>query len=71
MQNYYLVYMYSCNMGMSDLPDMYAQRPRAAGPRLRAYISGKLQVPILQMICNTFSVSCAQAKNSDESQQLY
>ena len=23
----------SCNMGMSDLPDMYAQSPRAAGPR--------------------------------------
>ena len=23
----------SCNMSMSDLPDMYAQSPRAAGPR--------------------------------------
>ena len=23
----------SCNMGTSDLPDMYAQSPRAAGPR--------------------------------------
>ena len=23
----------SCNIGMSDLPDMYAQSPRAAGPR--------------------------------------
>ena len=23
----------SCNMGTSDLPDMYARSPRAAGPR--------------------------------------
>ena len=23
----------SCNMGTSDLPDMYVQSPRAAGPR--------------------------------------
>ena len=23
----------SCNMGMSALPDMYSQSPRAAGPR--------------------------------------
>ena len=23
----------SCNMGTGDLPDMYAQGPRAAGPR--------------------------------------
>ena len=23
----------SCNMDMSDLPDMYAQSPRATGPR--------------------------------------
>ena len=23
----------SCNMAMGDLPDMYAQGPRAAGPR--------------------------------------
>ena len=29
----------SCNMGRRDLPDMYAQSPRAQG--LRAYISGK------------------------------
>ena len=36
---------YSCNMGMSDLPEMYAQR--------QAYISGKSRVPMLQLICNT------------------
>ena len=30
---------------MSDLPDMYAQSPMA-------YISGKSQVPMLQLICN-------------------
>jgi len=28
-------------MDMRDLPDIYAQSPRAAGPKLRAYISGK------------------------------
>ena len=36
----------SCNMGMRDLPDMYARR-------LRAYISGKSRVHMLQLICNT------------------
>ena len=30
---------------MSDLPDIYAQSPRA-------YISGKSLVPMLQLICN-------------------
>ena len=40
----------SCNIGTSDLPDMYAQSLRAAGPK--AYISGKSQVPMLQLICN-------------------
>ena len=25
----------SCNIGTSDLPDMYAQSPRAAGPRAK------------------------------------
>ena len=33
----YMVELYclcnSCNMGVRDLPDMYAQSPRAAGPR--------------------------------------
>jgi len=30
----YIYVMYnSCNMGTRDLPDMYAQSPRAAGPR--------------------------------------
>ena len=45
----------SCNMGTSDLPDMYAQSPRAT----------------LQLLCNTFLASCAQAKISVELQQLY
>ena len=31
----------SCNMGTSDLPDMYTQSPRAAALGLWAYISGK------------------------------
>ena len=33
----------SCNMGTRDLPDMYAQGPRA-------YISGKSQEHMLQVI---------------------
>ena len=33
-------------MGASDLPDTYAQG-------LRAYTSGKLEVPMLQVICIT------------------
>ena len=45
----------SCNMGTSALPDMYAQSLRAIGPRLRAYILGKTQVPMLQLICYTSS----------------
>ena len=42
----------SCNMDISGLPDMYTrdQRPRARV--LRMYISGRPQVPLLQ-ICNT------------------
>jgi len=43
----------SCNMGTRDLPDIYAQSPRAAGRGLRAYISGKSRVHMLQLICNT------------------
>ena len=56
----------SCNMSTSDLPDMYAQSLRAEGN-----ISGKLRVPMLQLLCNTFLASCAQAKSSVELQQLY
>ena len=56
----------SCNMDMRDLPDnMYAQSLRAVGPRTE--VSGKLQVPMSQLcmyvICNTFLLSCAQAKS--------
>ena len=58
----------SCNMGTSDLSDAYAQSPRATGLRLRAYISGKSRVPMLQLICNTLSASCAQAKSYIELQ---
>ena len=41
----------SCNMGMRDLPDMYALSPWACGPR--AYISGKSREHMLQVICIT------------------
>ena len=40
----------SCNIDTSALPDMYAQVPRAS-----AYISGNARVPLLQLLCNTFS----------------
>ena len=36
-------------MGMSDLPELYAQSQRAQ----QAYILGKSQVPMLQLLCNT------------------
>ena len=55
---------YMCSMGTRDLPDTYAQS-------LRAYISGKSRVPMLQLICNTFSANCAQVKSSVKMQQLY
>ena len=36
-----------CNMGTSDLPDIYARRPRAS-----ADISGKSRVRMLQLLCD-------------------
>ena len=48
--------------------------PKARGPQareLRAYILGKSRVPMLQLLCNTFLASCAQAKGSVKLQQLY
>ena len=35
-----------CNMAIHDLPDMYALSPSAF--KLRAYISGKFPIPMLQ-----------------------
>ena len=43
--------------------------PKARGPQaqgLRAYISGKSRVPMLQLLCNIFLASYAQAKSSVE-----
>ena len=40
----------SCNMGTSDLPDIYARCPRA---RASADISGKSRVRMLQLLCDT------------------
>ena len=40
----------TCNMCTRDLPDMYALSPAALG--LRAYISGKSLVPMLQLLLN-------------------
>ena len=40
----------SCNMGTCDLPEMYAHsKSEGAAQGLRAYISGKLLVPMLQL----------------------
>ena len=50
----------SCNIGTSDLPDMYAQSPRA-------YISGKSRVPMLQPICN-IALWRAEVSSSQKSQ---
>ena len=54
----------SCNIGTSDLPDMYALSPRALGIHIRqitryalrlwAYISGKSLVPMLQLLHKPF-----------------
>ena len=38
--------------GTSDLPDMYAQSPRTAGPRAEGIHIRQSQVPMLQLICN-------------------
>ena len=39
----------SCNMGMRDLSDMYSLITQSCS--LRAYISGKSKVPMVQVIC--------------------
>ena len=40
------VHFYSCNMGTSDLPDMYSQSPRAAGMHIKqitsAYVTANM-----------------------------
>ena len=40
---------YICNMGRSDLPDMYAQ----TRGRVWTYVSWKLRLHMLHMLCNT------------------
>ena len=46
----YIHYVASCNMGKSDIYTPEAQGPQVWG--LRVYISGKLWVPMLQLLCN-------------------
>ena len=43
----------NCNMGTSDLPEIYAQA-RGCSPSASTYISGKSQVPMLQLIYSTW-----------------
>ena len=45
----------SCNMGTSDLPEIYAQA-RGRSQSASAYISGKSQVPMLQLIYSTWVI---------------
>jgi len=47
-------------MGTSDLPDTCM--PKAQG--LQAYISGKSQVPMLQLLCNTSKAGSLDADTS-------
>ena len=53
----------SCNIGTINLPDMYAQSLRAAGLRAEGIHIRQIMHAMLQLICNTFSVSDAQAKS--------
>ena len=55
----------SCNIGTSDLPDMYAQGLQGRG--LRAYISDKSRVPMLQLIGN-ITLWWAEVSSSQKSQ---
>jgi len=41
-------------MGTSDLTDIYARARGLLGPSASAYISGKLRVPMLQLIYSTW-----------------
>ena len=43
----------SYNMGTSDLPEIYT-RARGRSPSASVYISGKSQVPMLQLIYSTW-----------------
>ena len=52
-------------MGTSDLPEMYAQSPRAQPEHCGHTFLAKSQVPMLQLICNT-SVK-ADSLNADTS----
>ena len=49
-----LSHLSSCNTAMNGSHDMYTQSPRAAG--LMIYISGRLWVAVLQLLCYTFLV---------------
>ena len=61
----------SCNMDMSDLPNMYAQSPRDAGPIAEGiHIRQITSAHVTTNIRNTFLPSCAQAKSLVELQQL-
>jgi len=58
------MYIYSCDMGTNDLPDMYAQSPRVAGIHIR-------QVPILQLLRNTSKANSLDDNTSVVTASLY
>ena len=50
--NGWITYIPAYVMGTRDLPNMYAQGPQTQG--MRAFISGKPQIHMLQVLCNTW-----------------
>ena len=55
-------------MGTSDLPEIYT---RARGGSLSVYSSGKLQVPMLQLMYSTWGDSLASAGNCRNVLRVY
>ena len=66
-----VLYDSSCNIGnigTSDLPEIYAQ---ARGSSVSAYISGKSQVPMLQLIYSTWVIHLQVWGNCRNSFRVY
>ena len=62
----------SCNMGMSDLPEIYTQA-RGRSPSASVYISGKSQVPMLQLraIYSTWVIHLQEWGNCRNALRVY
>ena len=57
-------------MGTSDLPEIYAQA-RERSPSVSVYISGKLQVPMLQIIYSTWVIHLQVWANCRNALRVY